>query len=142
MDIASLNFRTFAHATEDEGRVEKALRNVSGADEIERSKTAGYHGNPITVLEVRITDARRIKVFLKALDRKDVSYLLDSIEKRVDEDSFFFLRLDKQEAFQERFVLADHDDVIAVRAKIKSYPQSRDNAVKVITKILQDQLDQ
>ena len=58
MDIASLSFRTFAHATEDEEKVERALRFASGAEEITKSKSEGYHGNPIVVMEARITRSR------------------------------------------------------------------------------------
>lgn len=141
MDIASLAFRTFVHATENEGRVEQALRFVSGAEELSRNKSEGYHGNPITILEARVTNAKPVKRFLASLDGKDVASMLDSLERRVDEDSFFFLRLDKQAAYDERFVLADHDDVISVRGKIKSYPQSRENALRVLEGILRELLE-
>ncbi|WP_236993894.1 RNA-binding domain-containing protein [Methanomassiliicoccus luminyensis] len=141
MDIGSLAYRTFAHATEDEAKVEQALKFASGAEEIKKSSTVGYHGNPIIVLEARVTDAKGIKAFFSGLPKEDVKDLLDSLEKRVDEESFFFLRLDKQEAYQGRLKLADHEDVIAVRGKVKSYPQNRDNAVAAMSKFLQSVLD-
>ncbi len=141
MDLASLAFRTFAHATEDESRVEQALRFVSGAEEVTKSRSEGYHGNPIVVLEAKISRSREIRNFFASLDTADVQKLLDTLELRVDEESMFFLRLDKQAAFEGRTVMADHDDIISVRGKIKSYPQSRDNALKVIDAILRDALE-
>ncbi len=141
MDLASLAFRTFAHATEDESRVEQALRFVSGAEEVTKSRSEGYHGNPIVVLEAKISRSREIRNFFASLDTADVQKLLDTLELRVDEESMFFLRLDKQAAFEGRTVMADHDDIISVRGKIKSYPQSRDNALKVIDVILRDALE-
>lgn len=141
MDLASLAFRTFAHATENEDRVEQALRFVSGAEEITKSRSEGYHGNPIVVVEARITRSKEIKSFFASLDAADVQKLIDTLELRVDEESMFFLRLDKQAAFEGRAVLADHDDIISVRGKIKSYPQSRDNALKMIDGILRDALE-
>lgn len=141
MDIGSLAFRTFAHATEDESKVEQALKFASGAEEIKKSSTAGYHGNPITVLEARVTDSKKIKALFSRLSPEEVKQLLGSLERRVDDESFFFLRLDKQEAFQGRLKLADHEDVIAVRGKVKSYPQSRENAVKAMTSLLERVLE-
>ena len=141
MDLASLAFRTFAHATEIEDRVEQALRFVSGAEEVTKSRSEGYHGNPIVVVEARITRSKEMKSFFASLDAADMQKLIDTLELRVDEESMFFLRLDKQVAFEGRSVLADHDDIISVRGKIKSYPQSRDNALKVIDAILRDALE-
>jgi RNA-binding protein len=136
MDIASLAFRTFSHATESEERVEQALRFVSGTDKIETSRSVGYHGNPIVIKEARITESRKIKSFFDSLDKQEVRKLLDTLENRVDDDSFFFLRLDKQAAFMGVFKMADNEDIIAVRGKIKSYPQSRENAVIVMQRFL------
>ena len=141
MDIASLSFRTFAHATEDEEKVEQALRFASGAEEIAKSKSEGYHGNPIVVMEARITRSREIKEFFTSLPIDDVRRLLDTLERRVDEESMFFLRLDKQAAYEGRMSLGENDDIISVRGKIKSYPQSRENALRTMGSILQDVLD-
>lgn len=141
MDIASLSFRTFAHATEDEEKVERALRFASGAEEITKSKSEGYHGNPIVVMEARITRSREIKEFFTSLPIDDVRRLLDTLERRVDEESMFFLRLDKQAAYEGRMSLGENDDIISVRGKIKSYPQSRENALRTMGSILQDVLD-
>lgn len=141
MDIANLAFRTFAHATEDPDRVEKALRFVSGAEEVKRSNSTGYHGNPIIVLEARVTDSKSIKTLFRSLDREDLENLLDTLDRRLDEESFFFLRLDKQEAYQERFRMAEGEDVIAIRGKVKSYPQTRENAMEAMRKFLGDEIE-
>lgn len=141
MDIANLSFRTFAHATEDPERVEKALRFVSGAENVSKSSSTGYYGNPITVLEARVTDSKHIKALLRSLGPEALKVMLDTLDRRLDEESFFYFRLDKQEAFQERFVLADGEDVIAVRGKVKSYPQNRDNAMISMSNILRSELE-
>ncbi len=141
MDIANLSFRTFVHATEDPERVEKALRFVSGAENVSRSSSTGYYGNPIIILEAKITDSKHIKALLRSLGPETLRVLLETLDRRLDEESFFYFRLDKQEAFLERFVLADGEDVIAVRGKVKSYPQSRDNAMISMRNILQSEID-
>ncbi len=136
MDIGSLVFRTFAHATEDEGRVAQALRFVSGAEEFDTTRSAGYHGNPIVIMEAKVTESRKIKAFFQSLSKDDVRRLIDTLDRRVDDESFFFLRLDKQDAYRGKLVLADHDDVIAVRGKVRSYPQSKENALKAMHTML------
>lgn len=141
MDIANLSFRAFAHATEDPERVERALKYVSGAENVTRSSSTGYYGNPIIVLEAKVTDSKRIKALLKTLGPEALRTLLESLDRRLDEESFFFFRLDKQEAFLERIVLADGEDVIAVRGKVKSYPQNRDNALASMRKVLETELE-
>jgi len=141
MDIANLSFRTFAHATEDPERVERALRFVSGADCVTRTSSIGYYNNPIIVMEAKITDSKHIKALLRSLGPEGLKVLLDTLDSRLDEDSFFYLRLDKQEAYLERFVLTNGEDVIAVRGKVKSYPQSRDNAMATMKKILESEIE-
>jgi len=141
MDIASLSFRTFAYATEDPARVEQALRFVSGAEEVKRSNSAGYHGNPIIVMEARVSDAKRIRELFRSLSVEEIQHLLDTLERRVDEESFFFLRLEKQDAFEGRFKMAEGEDIIAVRGKVKSYPQTRDNALEAMRRFLSGELE-
>lgn len=137
MDIDSLSFRAFAHATEDEERVKKAVINASGSEALQCNKSHGYHGNPISVMETKITRSKEIKNVFSALSDEDIARLIETIELRVDEESFFYMRLDKQCAYLGEIKLSTGEDVISVRGKIKSYPQNRDNAVKSITEILQ-----
>jgi RNA binding exosome subunit len=141
MDIANLAFRTFAHATEDPDRVEQALKFVSGADEIKKSNSTGYHGNPIIVMEARVTDAKSIRALFRSLTKDDLSKMLETLDLRLDEESFFFLRLGKQEAFQGQFKMVEGEDVIAVRGKVKSYPQTRENAMATMRKFLEAEVE-
>ncbi len=136
MDLSGLVFRTFSHATEDDRKVKEATLFACGCNEVTMDETNGYHGNRIKVLEARIS-GKKVDAFFKRLDREDLELLLDSIEKRVDEDSFFFLRLDKQLAYEHRLKLSDGEDVIAVRGKIKSYPKKRENSVKIMIHSIQ-----
>ena len=141
MDVGSLSFRTFIHATEDEDKVGQALFFVSEKKEFERTRSTGYHGNAITVVETKVTDQKTIRTFFERLDRTDIKKLLDTLDNRLDEESFLFLRLDKQEAFLGRLVISDGEDVISVRAKVRSFPQTRENAKAVMEKYLESLLN-
>ena len=127
MDIDNISFRAFSHATENEDRVKKAVINVSKSEDLTCSKSCGYHGNPITIIETKITHARDIKDFLISLSEEDIKQLIDTIDLRVDDESFFYMRLDKQEAYLGNPMLNNGEDVISVKGKIKSYPQNREN---------------
>ncbi len=141
MDIANLSFRAFSLATEDPQRVESALKFASGAEEVKRSTSSGYHGNPIIIMEARVTDSKGIRAVFRSLGREELQRFLDTLDRRLDEDSLFFFRLDKQEAFLGRIRPGEGDDIIAVRAKVKSYPQSRENALASMDKFLRTELE-
>jgi len=138
MSFHSLAFRAFCQATEDESNVRKALSFAAGVEEIDTHASEGYHGNRILILTASIRNRKGIELFFKRLDEEDLRRLLDSLERRVDEDGNLFLRLDKQRAFMEELALSDDegDDVISVRGNIKAYPKSRDRALSVASDFL------
>jgi len=129
MPFQYLRFRTFVNATESEDKVSKALTEVTGQEEQERSETQGHHGNPIVILETELKRKKDIRKFFSLLDRDDIQRLLDSLEDRVDEDSHFYMRLDKQEAYLGRLRMAVDRDVIQVQGALVSYPKSREVAL-------------
>ena len=137
MAILNMHFRVFCHATEDEIKVDQALKFASGAEDITREVTEGYHGNPIIKLEVFIKEKRRSRDFFSRLDEDVIQELVVTLEKRVDDDCNLYLRLDKQEAFLGNLKMTTSDDAIAVRAKIESYPKKRETAMKSVTEFLE-----
>ena len=137
MAILNMHFRVFCHATEDETKVDQALKFASGAEDITREVTEGYHGNPIVKLEVFIKEKRRSRDFFSRLDEDVIQELVGTLEKRVDDDCNLYLRLDKQEALLGSLKMTTSDDAIAVRAKIESYPKKRETAMKSVTEFLE-----
>ena len=131
-----LSFRVFIHATEDEERVVKALVFVSGAGEISRTRSSGYHGNPITILESTVRGRKNIDAFFDRLGKTNIKELVSTLDRRVDDECTFFLRLDKQEAYLERIVLTEKGDVVAVRGKIKAYPCKKPIALETVSQYL------
>jgi RNA binding exosome subunit len=137
MAILNMHFRVFCHATEDEAKVIQALKFASGADEITREVTEGYHGNPIIILEVFTKERRRSRDFFIKLDTIEIQELIDSLQKRMDDDCNLYLRLDKQEAYLGNLKMTTSDDAIAVRAKVESYPKKLETAMKSVTEFLE-----
>ncbi len=139
MSFHYIKFRAYSHATENEKNVEKALRFISGTDEIEFRKTKGYHGNPIIIMEAEIKKSKDIRNFFSGLKKQGLmEEILKELEKRIDENSNFYLRFDKQKAFFQKYELVRQDDVISVSGKIKCFPTNKRNAIKTMKKFLEN----
>jgi len=124
-----VDLRAFCYATEDEKRVESALRTVLPEGvELDREESEGYHGDRILVLSARIGNADGVRHVLDRLaDLPDAEGLLDELDERVDENCSLFLRLDKQAAFRGEI---RRGAGITLRAKVEAYPAKRAAAVE------------
>ncbi len=133
----SVEFRAHVHATEDEMRVERAMRALSMDGTIETEKTEGHHGNPILLKRLRVQKDDAIAAFWRRVkEAGPVEKILEELDARIDEDAVLHLRFDKQAAFRGSIELATADDVIAVRAKIAAHPAKRTVAVRVAREYL------
>ena len=124
-----VDLRTFCYATEDEKRVEQALRTFLPPEfEVDRVANEGHHGDRIVVLSARVENADDVRHVLSVLSKlPDVDQVLAELDERVDENNSLFLRLDKQAAFGGEVRLGPG---ITVRAKVEAYPAKREKAVE------------
>ena len=123
-----IDLRTFCYATEDEKRVEEALRHFLPEEfELDRVTNTGHHGDRIVVLSVRVESADGMRVVLDQLAALDsIDRVLAELDERVDDNCSFFLRLDKQAAFNGLVRLGEG---ITLRAKVEAYPAKHEKAV-------------
>jgi RNA binding exosome subunit len=124
-----VDLRAFCYATEDDARVERALRTFLPEDhEIERDGTEGHHGDRILVLSARSETADAVRHVLDRLgDLEEIERVRDELDERVDENCSLFLRLDKQAALSGDVRLGDG---ITLRAKVEAYPATKEAAVE------------
>ena len=124
-----VDLRAFAYATEDEPRVERALRTyLPEAASIDRVETTGHHGDRIVVLTARVETADEVRYVLDRLrELEDFEAVLDELDDRVDEDCSFHLSLDKQAAYRGT---VRRGRGIQLRAKVEAYPARRPAAVE------------
>ena len=124
-----VDLRSFCYDTEDEQRVERALRHFLPEDtEIERAESRGHHGDRIVVLSVRVERADEIRhVFDQLRAGADIDAIRAELEDRVTENCEFFVHLDKQAAFQGDAQLGEG---ISFRAKVEAYPAKREAALE------------
>ena len=129
-------FRTQAHATEDVSRVEEALEHVLPlGTPIEREETKGYFDNPITILRAGLEKkaAEDFMEFLRtSLPESDYEELIKELPQRVSEDTNFYLRLSKQDAYLGDVRITYAEDAISIRAKIATYPAKYELALKQV----------
>ena len=124
-----IDLRTFCYATEDEKRVEAAIRAFLPEEfDLDRMENTGHHGDRIVVLSARVETADGMRHVLDRLaELDDIDRVLDELDERVDDNCSFFLRLDKQAAFQDEIRLGDG---ITLRAKVEAYPAKHEAAVE------------
>lgn len=132
-----VDLRAFCYATEDEKRVEDALRTLLPEEfPLERAETEGHFGDRILVLSARVENADDVRVVLNRLSGLPAFDRLDSeLDERITDDCEFFLRLDKQEAYRGRVELGDG---ITVRAKVEAYPAKKHIAVENVRDALDE----
>ncbi|SFS81357.1 RNA-binding protein [Halostagnicola kamekurae] len=131
-----VDLRTFCYATEDEKRVESALRTFLPEEfEIERVESEGHYGDRILVLSARAENADDVRHVLSRLaDLEDFDGLIAELDQRVTENTELYLTLDKQAAFNGESRLGDG---ITFRAKVEAYPAKKEAAVENAREVLE-----
>jgi len=124
-----VDLRAFCYATEDENRVEQALRTLLPEETtVDRSVTEGHHGDRIVVFSARVERVDEIRHVLDALgEADDIDTVVDELDERVDDNCAFFLTLDKQAAFRGEVAIGDG---LTFRTKVEAYPAKRETAVE------------
>jgi len=132
-----IDLRAFCYVTEDDNRVEDALRTFLPEEfEIERVESAGHYGDRIVVLSARVEKADDIRTVLDSLGELpngEFDRIRDELDQRVTENCEFFLTLDKQAAFNGEPALGDG---LKLRGKVEAYPAKKEAAVENIEEIL------
>jgi RNA binding exosome subunit len=124
-----VDLRAFQYVTEDERRVERALRTFLPEEHpIEREESEGHHGDRIVVLSARIENADDIRVVLDRVRSVDgIDAIREELNQRVTDDCELFLTFDKAAAYRGEVRLGDG---ITFRAKVEAYPAKRETAIE------------
>ncbi|MXR50754.1 RNA-binding protein [Halovenus sp. WSH3] len=132
-----IDLRAFCYVTEEEERVEDALRLFLPEEfEIERAGSEGHYGDPILVLSARVESTDGMRTVLDALGEladEQFARVVDELDERVNENCAFFLTLDKQAAFNGAVELGDG---ITFRGKVEAYPAKKESAVENVEGLL------
>jgi len=128
-----VDLRTFCYVTEDDSRVEDALRLFLPEEfELDRTESEGHHGDRIVVLSARVESADAIRGVLDRLEElpeEEFSRLGAELDERVDENCSFFVSLSKQAAFNGEVRLGEG---ITLRGKVEAYPAKKPQAIETV----------
>ncbi|MEM2878381.1 MAG: RNA-binding domain-containing protein [Candidatus Hadarchaeales archaeon] len=130
--ISSADFSVHCHATEDEGKILKAMETLlpKGA-EIKRTVVEGHHGNPIIIFSSRVCDENMLEeIWRKIVETLGREKTEEEVREKMDESCSLSFRFDKQAAFGGALKLSSGEEPIKVKLKVTAYPARPDIAVK------------
>ena len=140
--VAKIEARAYSRATEVPERVTTAILNLypemfRDSVDLDSTKVEGQSGDEIIIvastLEDKTGSEATLDYIFERLDERDCRRLLNSLERRLDRNCLFFIRIDKQEAFLGNIVLARGPDVISVQIHLRQYPRCRlEDAMKML----------
>lgn len=137
-----IEFKTHCHATENIEKVKDAVENIVDQElEFEISEAEGFYGNPIKILEAKISRNREMDHFFNNISDSIIEVLQSELERRIDERCNFFFRIDKGNALEEEYFLTSGGNSVRVRARVESYPSKKETAVKKMEEYLSDILE-
>jgi RNA-binding protein len=125
--IAEIDIRVSSHATEDEEKVQTAVKNLLPTETaeglvFEKTVLEGHHGNPILLISAKITDKKTLPKTLENLGLKLNSLDKETLQEKLPlhlEKSNLYLRFDKQSAFLGT-VSFSHVDSIHLKVHFKT----------------------
>lgn len=134
--VGYIDIRVFAHATENQTKVETATKNLFPPEltqDLVFQKTAltGHHSNPIVMLTARLTDRKLLPAALEKLGERlsslDKEQLQNDIKLHLEKGNLF-LRFDKQAAYlgQPKFTQSD-----PIHVKVHFRDKTNDQVVEL-----------
>jgi len=129
---------TVAHATEDVGKIVVAINHLSTEDivssNIKRMRLKGHYGNVITTFTLSLKGVSAKSFFHQlwsGMSKDDRFSIIQSLENRLDPEGRFYLRLDKQAAFQGNFRLSEQDPIKLEVSFINGHDSFQDQPSKL-----------
>ncbi|MBS7625732.1 hypothetical protein KEJ51_01625 [Candidatus Bathyarchaeota archaeon] len=118
--VVSVELSAIVHATENVEKVKTAILNLlppATHDSIAFTRTyvRGHYGNPIVVFSTKVEKEKLARMIVEHLfsimepnTKEELTLILD---KSMDEDGNFYIRLDKNEALRRRIKLTSRDPI-------------------------------
>ena len=129
--IAWIQIETFSHATEDIEKVKSLLSKFFSFEvTFNINKTYGHFGNEINIVTVELSRNKEIKDFISNfLSIIDKNLILETLERRLDEDGILFVRMNKERIYNDDFTIDDNGDIL-ISMKFVTYPKSREKVIE------------
>ncbi|MFH0870156.1 MAG: RNA-binding domain-containing protein [archaeon] len=105
---------------------------------LKRRKAVGFGERIIIIYELDLEKERHTNAFLESLREKlggQQRAMLVAQENRLDDELFFYLRLDKQRLHQGEYLLTDGGECYHIRLSIAAFPKKKEVALEAVRKI-------
>ena len=128
--ISYVEISLIVHVTEDFQKVLQAIRNLlptpySDNVSFEKEELLGHHKNLIILVRTTIKTKKVVYTFIENLYNKlniiDKDELSKNFHNRLDNKKTFFLRVDKQKAYQGKIKLSNIDPIL-IKIKLNFFP--------------------
>ena len=108
---------------------------------LRRQKALGFNDRRLDVFEVMLTKNEHVALLLKNMMHKisetDKLLLLRQLDSRVDDESSFFIKFDKESlAKRSDLLVTDSGSCYHLKIKIAAFPSNKGNAMKVVESFL------
>jgi len=98
-----------------------------------------FENRKIKIVSLELFKEAHTNVFLKKLKellgKEQCKTLIQQKESRLDEELFFYIRLDKEAALKDVYELTDSGDCVHVKMHVAAFPKNRETALKVVDEI-------
>lgn len=142
----AIELSVFSTPEDDEAKVYAGLLSLIPFDleqeklKVQRLNASGFSERKIVIMSLQLTKQRHITLFLEhlsyLLNEEQKELLLRQAESRLDENLYFFLRLDKGRLISDnRCWLTDSGSCYHIRLSLSPFPRKRENALELVKSI-------
>ena len=148
MNIAhSVTIRVFCGQEENRDEIVCGLKFLLPFDldkekiAINRQIAFGFNERKIDIFEASLTKSRHanafLENFLQKISEQDKNVLLRQLDSRVDDESNFFVRLEKETlAKRNELLLTDSGNCYHIKIKVACFPSTKESAIDTIRLLL------
>lgn len=140
--VRKISGQVYCYESEDVEKVSKAFEVFFPKKSIKQEKVEVTPGTRIIILRAEVKDKKArdlAKKLLSELKKSEKEQILEKVQLHLDEVGRFYLRFDKQIAFEKgKIVLTkEEDSSIRLIFSLDAYPANAEEFLKVAEKLLQ-----
>jgi RNA binding exosome subunit len=108
---------------------------------LEESNATGFNERKIKIIELTLEKEKHTNKFmtflLKKLPDEQKQLLMRQLDSRIDNDLYFYIRLDKQKLIEEdTFRVTDSGDCYHIKISVAAFPSTKEKAIIVMKEFL------
>jgi len=143
--IHNVEIKVFVKEVEDFEEIENTLLKLVSLDlerekiELKQENLSGLNETQIKIFTIKLEKERHINQFVShlvnTLTNEQLGMLIRQKESRLDDELYFFLRLEKTPLLEGKYYITDGGECFHIKMKIAAFPSTKEAGLKVIDKI-------